>query len=186
MDLLPFTDAHAVTVAGRPSAQEAPLWCGRREFPVPARTITDRQRDEDARAHVLVEDEEPVGHGEPWFDAEEDEIELARIIVAPAVRGRGLGRVLVRRLLAQALGAGLHDVFLRVHPDNGTALRRYRSARFVPVDTDLAESGNEAQPVDHVRLRHDTEASGTRADAPPHMRTRCESQQQVPGPLHET
>ncbi|MEV7561390.1 GNAT family N-acetyltransferase [Streptomyces sp. NPDC089795] len=126
-----------------------------------ARTITDRRRDEDVRAHVLVEDQEPVGHGELWFDAEEDEIELARIIVAPAVRGRGLGRVPVRRLLAQALGAGLHDVFLRVHPDNGTALRRYRSAGFVPVDTDLAESRNEAQPVDHVRLRHDTEASAT-------------------------
>ncbi|MFE5517252.1 GNAT family N-acetyltransferase [Streptomyces virginiae] len=161
MDLLPFTDTHALTVAGRPtSAQEVALWCGRQEFPVPPRAITDWQRDDDVRAHVLVQDERVVGYGELWFDAEEDEVELARIIVAPDARGKGLGRLLVRGLLAQAAAAGHHDIFLRVHPDNATALRCYRAAGFAPVDPALAATWNKTQPVDYAWLRHDPEASG--------------------------
>lgn len=133
------------------------MWCGRKEFPVAARTVTDWQRDDDVQAHVLVEDEKVVGYGELWSDAEEDEIELARIIVAPGIRGKGIGRVLVRRLLAQALKAGRSDVFMRVHPDNRPALRCYRRAGFVPVDAGLAESWNAAQPVNYVWLQPDAE-----------------------------
>ncbi|WP_030772391.1 MULTISPECIES: GNAT family N-acetyltransferase [unclassified Streptomyces] len=162
MDLLPFADAHAAAVAGWPtSAQEVLMWCGRQEFPVPPRTIDDWQQDDDVQAHVLVQDEKVVGYGELWFDAEEDEVELARIIVAPHARGQGLGRALVRGLLAQAVGAGHHDVFMRVHPDNGRALRCYLGAGFVPVAADLAESWNRAQPVDYIWLRRDTRAPGT-------------------------
>ncbi|WP_218835994.1 GNAT family N-acetyltransferase [Streptomyces sp. Ag82_O1-15] len=161
MDLLPFAAAHAVTVAGWPtSSREVVMWCGRQEFPVLRQTITDWQRDDDVHAHILVEDERVVGYGELWFDAEEDEVELARIIVAPDIRGKGLGRVLVRGLLAQALGAGYSDVFMRVHPDNETALRCYRGAGFVSVDAGLAESWNVAQPVNYVWLQRDAVAPG--------------------------
>ncbi|MFF1373316.1 GNAT family N-acetyltransferase [Streptomyces virginiae] len=126
--------------------------------PLPPATITEWQRDE--RAPVLVEDERAVGYGELWFDAEEDEVELARIIVAPDARGKGLGRALVRGLLAQAAAAGHHDIFLRVHPDNGPASRCYRAAGFAPVDPALAATWNKTQPVAYLRLRHDGEASG--------------------------
>jgi ribosomal protein S18 acetylase RimI-like enzyme len=161
MELLPFADAHAVTVAGWPtSAGEVVMWCGRKEFPVPTQTIIGWQRDDDVRAHVLVEDETVVGYGELWFDAEEDEVELARIIVAPACRGKGLGGVLVRELLAQALKTGCSDVFMRVHPDNESALRCYRRAGFVSADAGLTESWNAAQPVDYVWLQHGAEAPG--------------------------
>lgn len=129
--------------------------------PLPPATITERQRDDDVRAHVLVDDERAVGHGELWFDAEEDEVELARIVVAPDVRGKGLGRLLVRGLLARAVAAGHRNVFLRVHPDNATALRCYRAAGFVPVDPAPAETWNKTQPVDHLRLRHDGEPPAT-------------------------
>jgi [ribosomal protein S18]-alanine N-acetyltransferase len=157
--LLPYAAAHAVTVAGwAASAHEVALWCGRQEFPVDPRTIDEWQRDEDVRAHILVEGGGAVGYGELWFDAEEDEVELARIIVAPGMRGKGIGRVLVRELLAKALAAGYDDVFLRVHPDNARALRCYRGAGFVPVDAALAESWNAAQPVGYVWLRHGAEA----------------------------
>ncbi|MFE7096676.1 GNAT family N-acetyltransferase [Streptomyces erythrochromogenes] len=154
MDLLPFAAAHAATVAGWPAtAGEVAMWCGSQEFPVPVRTITDWQLDTDVRAHVLVEDGSVVGYGELWLDAEEDEVELARIIVAPDVRGRGRGRELVQGLLARAVGAGYRDVFMRVHPDNERALRCYRGAGFAPVAPALAASWNEAQPVDYVWLQ---------------------------------
>ncbi|MFJ8295369.1 GNAT family N-acetyltransferase [Streptomyces sp. NPDC094447] len=162
MDLLPFAGAHAVTVAGWPtSAGEVVMWCGREEFPVPTQTITAWNRDGDVQAHVLVEDDKVVGYGELWFDAEEDEVELARIIVAPDSRGKGVGRVLVRGLFARALGEGFTDVFMRVHPDNENALRCYRGAGFAPVTAALAESWNLAQPVGYVWLRGEAEAAGS-------------------------
>ncbi|GHA48736.1 MULTISPECIES: GNAT family N-acetyltransferase [Streptomyces] len=91
-------------------------------------------------------------------DAEEDEAEPARIIVAPGVRGTGLGRVLVQGLLARALRAGFADVHLRVHPGDDRALGCYPGAGFRPVDPGLAESRNTAQPVGYVWLRHDSDA----------------------------
>ncbi|MFE5494549.1 GNAT family N-acetyltransferase [Streptomyces virginiae] len=171
MRLLPFSDAHAAVVADWPaSAGEVALWCGRQEFPVAARTVTGWQRDADVQAHVLVDGGRVVGYGELWFDADEDEVELARIIVAPDTRGRGLGRVLVRGLLARAVAAGHADVFMRVHPDNARALRCYRGAGFAPVDPALAEAWNEAQPVGYVWLQGDTGApearTGTGASRP--------------------
>ncbi|MET8275214.1 GNAT family N-acetyltransferase [Streptomyces sp. NPDC005134] len=93
---------------------------------------------------MLVEGEKLVGYGELWFDAEEDEVELARIIVAPEARGKGLGRVLVCGLLAQAHESGCADVFMRVHPDNEKALKCYPEAGFVPVAPGLAENWNAA------------------------------------------
>ncbi|WP_448321204.1 GNAT family N-acetyltransferase [Streptomyces sp. CO7] len=157
MELAPFAPAHAATVAGWPaSAEEVVMWCGRREFPVPARTVADWQEDQDVRAYVLVDGGgQAVGYGELWLDAEEDEVELARIIVAPGHRGKGLGRTLARGLLAHALATGHADVFLRVHPDNDRALRCYQGAGFAPVDAELAASWNAAQPVAYRWLRHD-------------------------------
>lgn len=137
------------------------MWCGRQEFPVAARTVTDWQRDPDVRAHVLVEGEEVIGYGELWFDAEEDEVELARLIMAPHTRGQGLGRVLVRGLLDRAVAAGHADVFMRVHPDNARALRCYRGAGFAPVDPALADAWNEPQPVAYVWLRSARHDQGT-------------------------
>ncbi|MEV7584500.1 GNAT family N-acetyltransferase [Streptomyces erythrochromogenes] len=161
MDLLPFAAVHAATVAGWPaSAGEVALWCGRQEFPVSARTVADWQRDPDVRAHVLVEDGRAVAYGELWFDAEEDEVELARIIVAPDTRGTGRGRELVRALLARAVAAGYQDVFMRVHPDNDRALRCYRGAGFAPVAPGLAASWNEAQPVAYVWLQGARDGAG--------------------------
>ncbi|MEU6082999.1 GNAT family N-acetyltransferase [Streptomyces sp. NPDC047108] len=161
MDLLPFAPAHAEAVASWPaSSTEVTLWCGRSEFPVSEQTISGWQQDDDVQAHVLVEGDQLLGYGELWLDAEEDEVELARIIIAPGARGKGLGRVLVGHLAERALGTGFADVFLRVHPDNDRALRCYLGAGFVRVDPGLAADWNAAQPVDYVWLEHDGGRSG--------------------------
>jgi len=155
MNLLPFGTDHAATVASWPvSATEVVRWCGLREFPVAGETVAAWQRAPDVAARILVAGEQPVGYGELWCDAEEDEVELARIIVAPGFRGRGLGRVLVRGLLTEARLSGLSDVFMRVHPDNAIALRCYLGAGFEPVGPDLTAAWNAGQPFDYVWLRH--------------------------------
>ncbi|MET8860705.1 GNAT family N-acetyltransferase [Streptomyces sp. NPDC004579] len=94
---------------------------------MPERTVSEWQQDDDVRAHVLVDGDRPLAYGELWFDTEENEAELARLIVDPGMRGQGLGRELVRGLLARAVKAGFDNVFLRVHPDNGRALGATRA-----------------------------------------------------------
>jgi ribosomal protein S18 acetylase RimI-like enzyme len=164
MVLLPFDTAHAATVADWPaSLPEVTMWCGAREFPVPARTIRAWQDEADVRAHVLVEGHTLLGYGELWFDPAENEVELARIIVSPHARGRGVGRELVRGLLARALEAGFPDVFMRVHPDNARALRCYQGAGFELVDAALAGAWNAGQPFDYVWLRAEPTAASTAA-----------------------
>ncbi|MGW6056302.1 GNAT family N-acetyltransferase [Streptomyces sp. NPDC055189] len=156
MELRPFAvAADAVTVAGWPaSADEAALWCGLRDFPVTARVVAGWQLDGDVRGQVLAEGARLLGYGEVWCDEEEDEAELARIIVAPDARGRGVGRRLVRGLAGLALRVGYTEIFMRVHPGNAAALRCYRGAGFLPVDPALAAAWNAPQPVSYVWLRH--------------------------------
>jgi ribosomal protein S18 acetylase RimI-like enzyme len=154
MDLQPFDPVHTELVASWPrSAEELLMWCGTSQFPLPAATIEGWHQDPEVRARLLIEDDVPIGYGQLWLDAEEDEVELARIILAPAARGQGLGRKLVRALLAEAVATGRADIFLRVHPDNSAALRCYRGAGFVPVDAALAAQWNVPQPVAYRWLR---------------------------------
>ena len=154
MELVTFEPGQAAAVAGwGTSAAEVAMWCGSKAFPLAADEVLGWQRD-DVAAHVLVSDGELVGYGELWFDDEEDEIELAHIIVAPSFRGRGLGRELVHRLAELAQASEYPDLFMRVHPENVAALRCYAKASFIPVDEAIAESWNAGQPVEYVWLEH--------------------------------
>jgi [ribosomal protein S18]-alanine N-acetyltransferase len=131
------------------------MWCGKDEFPMAAQSVAAWQQDKDVQAHLLVADGILLGYGELWFDAEENEVELARIIIAPDVRGQGHGRTLVLGLLQKAAEAGYPGAILRVHPHNIAALRCYQGAGFVPVDPELAKEWNAPQPVDYVWLHQD-------------------------------
>lgn len=158
MELRPFAVADAAIVAGWPvSAAEVALWCGPRDFPVAAQVVAGWQQDPDVRSHVLVGGGMPLAYGEVWCDEEEGEAELARVIVAPGARGRGIGRRLVRGLAEQALWAGHTEIFMRVHPANTAALRCYRGAGFLPVAPALAAEWNAPQPVSYVWLRRAAE-----------------------------
>jgi ribosomal protein S18 acetylase RimI-like enzyme len=155
MALLPFDPAHAALVASWPrSAQEAEWWCGGGPFPVPAQTVADWQREADVRAYMLLTGGVIAAYGELWTDADEGEVELARVIVAPAARGNGRGRALVLGLLSEAAQTGCPDILMRVNPANEIALRCYHGAGFQPVDAELASAWNSVQPVPYVWLHH--------------------------------
>ena len=151
MLLTPFDPALAPVVASwaAPGA-ETLRWCG---LPAaPAAVVASWGEAADVRAYGLLDGEDLIGYGELWLDDEEAEVELARIVVAPARRGRGTGRVLTAALAERARTH--HDqVFLRVHPDNEPALRCYRGAGFVPVAAAEAAGWNRGQPVGYVWLR---------------------------------
>jgi ribosomal-protein-alanine N-acetyltransferase len=62
-----------------------------------------------------------------------DEAEVMTIAVAPAARGRGLGRWLMEALLDRARAAAPRKVMLEVAADSEPARRLYRSLGFQPV-----------------------------------------------------
>ena len=134
------------------SAEEARRWCSVAEHPFPPERVRGWWAGADVRPWVLVEGPEaqPVGYGELWLDEEEDEVELARLIVDPARRRSGLGRALVAQLVAAAAATGLSGCLLRVVPDNAPAIALYRAAGFAAVDPERAAEWNQGQPTDYL------------------------------------
>ena len=156
MELRAFEGEHSALVAGwASSAQEVSLLSGRNEYPFPAELMTSwRKVADDIRAYLYYDGENPIAYGELWLDDEEDEVELARIIVAPEFRGKGIGTEFVRALLVPALDAGYSDLFLRVRPDNEPAIRTYLRVGFTPVDEALAAEWNTPQPINYTWLQY--------------------------------
>ncbi len=60
-------------------------------------------------------------------------LEIRSVAVRPRARGRGLGRALVRELLARARAAGAGRADLEVRAGNAAAIALYASEGFVPV-----------------------------------------------------
>ncbi|MEU4191377.1 GNAT family N-acetyltransferase [Kribbella sp. NPDC026611] len=156
MELRGFSDGYGAQVASwAVDAKEVALLSGRVEYPFPEELRTSwRNVDSDIHSYLLFDGEQPVGYGEIWLDDEEDEVELARIILDPEVRGRGFGRELVQALLGPALDAGYSEVFLRVRPENAAAIRTYLGSGFVDVPAALMEEWNDGQPVPYRWMRY--------------------------------
>lgn len=69
-----------------------------------------------------------LGYG--VLSAAAGEAHILNVCVAAAHRGRGLGRLLVRRLLDLARWHRAHQVFLEVRPSNPNAIALYHSEGF--------------------------------------------------------
>lgn len=146
--LVPFDDRPGTVVLAWPvTATELRWWCGLTATP-DRDQLARWHADPDVEPYLLVEGDEPVGYGELW--REPGEVELARLIVAPAHRRRGAGARLVTGLVQLA---GATDVFLRVQPDNEPALRLYRSLGWMRVDPVEEAEYNAGQPMTYQWLR---------------------------------
>jgi len=77
---------------------------------------------------VLEEDGALLGYG--VLSAAAGEAHILNVCIAAEYRGRGLGRLLVRRLLDLARWHRAYQVFLEVRPSNPTAIALYRSEGF--------------------------------------------------------
>jgi ribosomal protein S18 acetylase RimI-like enzyme len=134
-----------------PTDEEALMWCSATSAPVPAEQVGAWASEDGVEQFGLYQDDRLVAFGELWVDDQEAEVELARLIVDPGVRGQGLGRYLAAEL--GRLGRLRYpQVFLRVHPRNGAALRCYAGAGFEPVGPDQAAAWNTGQPVSYIWL----------------------------------
>jgi [ribosomal protein S18]-alanine N-acetyltransferase len=135
------------------TAEERRRWASVTE-PNPDPSIFDRWLAEPGvRAYELVAEGVPIGYGEVWEDRDAGEAELARIILAPAWRGRGFGRVLVLFLATRAGDAGFEDVWVRVVPANSVATATYSSAGFERASAEEEAEFNRGQPERYVWMR---------------------------------
>ena len=108
----------------------------------------------DVEPWVMVEpDDQLVAYGELWTDEEEDEVELARLIVAPELRGRGLGKRLVRSLTEKAAATGLTTTMLRVEADNAPAIHCYLACGFSRLGAEESALWNEGQRREWLWMR---------------------------------
>jgi N-acetylglutamate synthase len=80
---------------------------------------------------TIMENGASVGFGMAAVDR--GVAEIGSIILAPSVRGRGLGRGLMQALLGWATNAGAGQAFLQVTEDNTPARRLYKSLGFETV-----------------------------------------------------
>jgi ribosomal protein S18 acetylase RimI-like enzyme len=108
--------------------------------------------EQGVRAYVLLLDQTLVAYGETWEEKESEslDIEVAGVIVAPALRGRGIGRTLVEHLLSTVKGPLPRTAFVRVRPDNAAAIRCYHHAGFHAVSPDERRAYNADQPTEYV------------------------------------
>lgn len=150
----------AKTVAGwSVSADEAGRWVSYAVHPFPASAVTTWWQRLDVQPWLLIDpDGTPAGYGEIWDDADEDEVELARLIVDPQRRRQSVGTLLVDQLLGLARRSGRANCFLRVAPGNTAALALYRTAGFRDVDPSQAAAWNQQQPLDYAWLQQSLSA----------------------------
>jgi ribosomal protein S18 acetylase RimI-like enzyme len=152
--LVSFSEGSSEVVAGWvTSAAEATRWAGLADWPVPPAVFAEWHAEPDVVPFLLIGDTgEPVGYGELWED--EAEAELARLVVDPEWRGRGNGRALVGALVTEARRRGFDEIWLRVVPDNETAIRCYHGAGFVRASPDEETEFNQGQGRTYLWLRH--------------------------------
>lgn len=147
-----FDHRSADVVAGwAGSPDESMLWCSLTD--VDGDVVAGWSERPDVEAFVLCEAEHVVAYGEIWIDADEQEVELAHVIVDPRRRGEGLGGRLVADLVEQAR-RHYPIVALRVHSLNDTALRCYARAGFERASAADTAAWNAAQTVDFVWMTH--------------------------------
>ena len=82
-----------------------------------------------------------------------DEAEILTLAVAPAARGRGLGRALLQAAIAQARAMGAQILFLEVGADNPQALALYAGLGFAKVGARKAYYSTPSGGTDALLLR---------------------------------
>ena len=145
------------------------MWASLAHHPVTGDVIRGWWSDKDVHPRVLLDpDQTAVAYGEVWDDVEEDEVELARLIVDPSRRREGVGGRLVHGLLEVAEHRDRSACFLRVRTGNLGARALYRSVRFTEVDEVIANEWNESQPVPYVWMQRHPNALPPKPNSMPH------------------
>ena len=105
----------------------------RESFPTPwSREDFWREASNDFACYIVaLEDAEIIGFGGCWISFEEAQV--TNIALTSAQRGRGLGKVLMAKLMRAAAERGAERMTLEVRPSNTSALRLYEGLGFAAI-----------------------------------------------------
>ena len=105
----------------------------RESFPTPwSREDFWREASNDFACYIVaLEDAEIIGFGGCWISFEEAQV--TNIALTSVQRGRGLGKVLMTRLMCAAAARGAERMTLEVRPSNMPALRLYERLGFTAI-----------------------------------------------------
>lgn len=113
-----------------------------------------RQIREDGYAYYLVVDEdERAGYFAILPDAERASMQLSKLYVKRAFRGRGVGRAVLSFVEDECAASGLSELWLTVNKDNHDSIAFYERWGFVvdrPLNTDI---GNGFVMDDHRMVK---------------------------------
>src|SRR5215472_13172181 len=126
-----------------PDAQSCLLWAGPRvRFPFTAAELPSLllPPGEHGQSYCLAESgANLLGFGQ-YLIRKPGAVHLARLIISPAFRGKGFGRLLCQLLRARALQAtGANEVTMAVFRDNVVALSLYSNLGFSAVEAECSE-----------------------------------------------
>lgn len=105
----------------------------RESFPTPwSREDFWREASNDFACYIVVlADEAIIGFGGCWISFEEAQV--TNIALTASQRGRGLGKVLMEKLMRAAAERGAERMTLEVRPSNTPALRLYEGLGFAAI-----------------------------------------------------
>ena len=102
-------------------------------FPTPwSREDFWREASNDFACYIVaLDDAEIIGFGGCWISFEEAQV--TNIALTASQRGRGLGKVLMEKLMRAATERGAERMTLEVRPSNTPALRLYEGLGFAAI-----------------------------------------------------
>ena len=114
-------------------------WAGTRvNFPIQLERLAEQIEFADADSWLLLRDGRPVGFGQ-IVPKPGGRLHLARLLVAPKIRGNGLGRELSERLVRIAQERSPSSISLNVFRENRVAVSLYQRLGFEPASRPESE-----------------------------------------------
>lgn len=130
-DIVPFTKQYSLKVRSWIECEET-LYdvCRGKDFP-PAQDIVDTWQRKEVSSYLLFKSGKPVAYAELWSRPNELAVEVAHLVVDPALRGQGLGTRMVSLLYEQAAArADVAKVIINMYNENPAALDCFLRAGF--------------------------------------------------------
>ncbi|MEO5890220.1 MAG: GNAT family N-acetyltransferase [Ferruginibacter sp.] len=104
--------------------------------------------------HVVVMNDEIAGGAGiyPTAGLEADTVELVKLYLAPTVRGKGLGKLLMEKCLETAKEAGYKKVYIETMPELIVAIPIYEKFGFAYLNGPLGNSGHNGCDIWMIKM----------------------------------